>query len=173
MIFHQILALSSPGHQSQTSSASTAVRLIPLVLSFFLLRWNGRRELGFLKVLLSGILIKCFSPCFHSFLRRLMEPFRAVQKHMEVCTEFGRGIFNIIHRELLISSHCYVFSTPGIRRILFVWTCRRRKNKIRPSSTYLLSFLSTFIFLSDLCSFLEEQRSFIKLIFVTWLLGAS
>lgn len=155
MIFHQILALSSPGHQSQTSSASTAARLIPLVLCFFLpLRWNGRRELGFLKVLLSGILIKCFSPCFHSFLRRLTDPFRSGQKHMEVCREFGREIFNIIHRELLISSHWYVFSTPGIIRIFFVWICRRRKNKIRPSSTYLLSFLSTFIFFSGLCSFL-------------------
>lgn len=36
---------------------------------------------------------------------------------MEVCREFGRHIFNIIHRELLISSHRYAFSTAGNRRI--------------------------------------------------------
>lgn len=48
-----------------------------------------------------------------------MGPFRAGQKHMEVCREFGRGIFNIIHRGLLISSHRYVLSTPGITRIFF------------------------------------------------------
>lgn len=69
---------------------------------------------------MSGILIKRFSPFLYFFLRRLMGPFRAGQKHMEVCREFGRGIFNIIHRGLLISSHRYVLSTPGITRIFFV-----------------------------------------------------
>lgn len=124
---------------------------------------------------MSGILIKRFSPFLYFFLRRLMGPFRAGQKHMEVCREFGRGIFNIIHRGLLIHPTGMCLALQGSQGSFLCEFAAEGKIKIktlRPSSTYLLSFLSTFIFFGGLWFFFEEQSS-VKLLFVTWHLRAS